>query len=80
MKKLLNFLNKYWLVLTACGTILSSGVVEGLKLAGRIDKDVDTITQLTQLVQEHDDDIQTLKDEVAKLKEDERLKELGICK
>lgn len=80
IKKILNFLNKYWVVLAACGTILSTGTVAILKLADKIDKDIATITSLNQWVSDHDDDIQVLKDDVNKLKEDQRLRELGICK
>jgi hypothetical protein len=79
MEKILKFLNKYWLVLTACGTILSTGTVEILKLAGKIDKDIATITALNQWVSDHDDSISELQTKVTRLEALEEARD-RVCK
>jgi hypothetical protein len=79
VNRLLKFLNKYWLILSLCATIVSSLVTWGIHLKGRIDADEDTIKDTTDWVASHEDDIQKLHDKVVRL---EALEEARgkICK
>jgi hypothetical protein len=80
VNKLLKFLNKYWIILSICATIITSLLTWGWHLKGRIDADEDKINDMSAWVSAHDDDIQTIHDDLNKLKEDERLREAGLCK
>jgi hypothetical protein len=48
MTKLIKFINKYWLVLTACGTILTSGITIIVHLKGRIDFQIQQQTEANE--------------------------------
>jgi hypothetical protein len=80
MNIVMKFLTKYWMFLSIGFTLLSSLVTGGWWLYGKIDKLNDTVNATNQWVQSHDDSINELHDDVTKLKEDERLRESGLCK
>jgi hypothetical protein len=80
MNKLLKFLNKYWIILSICATVVSSLVTWGFHLKGRIDKDEDTLGDTSEWAANHEDSIQQLHDDMLKLQEDQRLREKGMCK
>lgn len=67
MEKTLKYLNKYWVVIVACATIISTSMGMLFHLKGLIDKNVATINQLNTWVAGHDDDISDLHDKVVRL-------------
>lgn len=77
---MLEFLNKYWVIISIIGTILSTVLTGGWYLKGRIDSITDTVANTNSWVQDHDDSIQQIHDDVLKLKTLEEAREKGICK
>jgi len=80
MGKLKKFLDKYWIILSVCSTVVSSGVMWGLHTMSRIDAVVDQVKDTASWVQDNEDEIKTQHDDILKLKEDERLREAGLLK
>jgi hypothetical protein len=80
MEKIIDLLNRYWVVVSIVSTILSGIATGGWYLKNRIEKAEATLTSTNEWVQTHDDSINQLHDDVLKLKEDERLREIGRCK
>ncbi|MGH7974810.1 MAG: hypothetical protein ACREBR_04745 [bacterium] len=75
---LFKLIRKYWAVISIVCTLLSSVITGGWYLKGKIDAQNDLINDLNQWVQGHDDDLQAQHDDLTKLKEDERLRELHL--
>jgi len=68
MNKIIKFATKYWTILSICATIIGSLVTWSTHLKNRIDKDEDTLAATNKWVSDHDDAIQSLHDEVIRLK------------
>jgi len=80
MNKLIKKIQEYWIVISIGFTILSTIATIGWGLYGKFDKLNDTVNATNQWVSDHDYDIQQLKADNIRLKEDERLREAGLLK
>lgn len=80
LNKIMKDIQKYWLLISIGFTILSTIGTIAWNMYGKFDKLNDTVNATNQWVSDHDDDIQQLKADNIRLKEDERLREAGLLK
>ncbi len=73
---MLAWIKKYWFYISIAFTILSSLATGAWWIHSQIDAVVDKVNDTNDWVESHDNDLKALHDDVVRLKEDERLREL----
>lgn len=78
MNDFMKWLKTHWAMLSIMFTIASSLVTGLWALYNKIDSLNDKVNDTASWVQDHEDDLKTQHDSILILKEDERLRELGL--
>ena len=76
MESIIQTVKKYWFLVSILFTIISSIVTGLCWFYGKIDALNDKVNDTNQWVEDHDAAIQAQHDDIVRLKEDERLREL----